>query len=85
MRADFGVAVFEQVGGCEVDKKGAESQDAECPGEAEVCDHALRSEGVNQAAEAGSGGCNGVGDAAAGCEPLGYDAYGTDEEELWCC
>ena len=79
--ADLGIAVAHEVRGCDVDGEGDDAEDAEGPGQAEGIDHLLRCEGVDQAAEPGAGGGDGVSEAALACEPLRDNADAADEEE----
>lgn len=75
------VAVLHQQAARAVDDKGQDGKDAEGPGQADVADHGVGGEGVDEAAETGAGSGNGVGKGAAEHEPLRDDANGGVEGE----
>jgi len=64
-----------------VDDEGEDGEDAKGPGQAQVLEHGLRGQTVDQPAQAGPGGGKAIGKRAMGSEPLGGNADAGDEEK----
>lgn len=79
--ADGLVAVPDDQADCPVHHKGKDGDDAKGPLESQVLDHGVGGQGVDEAAEAGAAGRQGVGEGPTLREPLGDDADGRGKAE----